>query len=672
MSKENVPNQFHSNSSSRHLLHDTESCCCAYAYCQLSGIPVVLMECVWSYTFTLDQSETRPTSRAVSLRARTRCGHGVDTSRHGVDSCGQTGGCTDLHRRFKRPQDARLRETQTRGFQTHYGPGNSLDFKALRAKFQEEEALLKQSFKPKPALPEKPKVVPPPQSPPHYLPSGARPSLLASINQSLEGNTAVAPRVVFKDEKKESKKPLLQSNSKPKESKIKLGKDKSKGGRERLYDEDDPPQQKPKKESKEKKKETTADLVPATPPPKNSNQEEGPSWLQEDSVDARDPALPTSTISTSPHFNLPPALVPEVPASPVALSLESENTAPTETLYVLRPPSQTEVAPSMCPSLILPEPDVVSAHSSPSPEPEPTVGQINRNSVEIPPPPVDVDSALASPKLERPLSALSALSALERAEEMNPGKRTPPGDMRIFNALEKARKMTHGHQKPSSPLLVAPSPEELPEVHDEPALFVLPPIDYEDKMGKGLPLQTEVNGVDHRSSLVVDDVSEVDITDIPELPETTYVEIEPHTQPIPKPTRPTSVDLSAFRSPPPVGNSVASLFLLSSQRQAHTDVPELNNVSPEVHSPVLPVSNWANRDYNGSDSPDGPHLPNGTIPTAEVHATTPVSDVVDSPTNRNSFILTQENIYENVTSKKKGKSEVKKRKGPPKKPIKHT
>ena len=129
-----------------------------------------------------------------------------------------------------------------------------MDFKALRAKFQDEELLLKQP-KIKPALPEKPKVVPPPQSPPHYLPAGARPSLLTSINRTLEGKTGIAPRVIFKDEKKESKKPLL-TNTKGKdksEGKLKHGKDKTTKGSKEKVDIDSSVQKQKKESSKDKK-----------------------------------------------------------------------------------------------------------------------------------------------------------------------------------------------------------------------------------------------------------------------------------------------------------------------------------------------------------------------------------------------------------------------------------
>lgn len=154
-----------------------------------------------------------------------------------------------------------------------------MDFKALRAKFQDEELLLRQP-KIKPALPEKPKVVPPAQSPTHYLPAGARPSLLTSINQTLEQKTQMAPRVVFKDEMKETKKSLVLTSSKGKvksEGKQKKGKDKTTKGSKEKLDENLSDQKQKKENSKDKKvpfvfpgapKESTAELVPAAPPPK--------------------------------------------------------------------------------------------------------------------------------------------------------------------------------------------------------------------------------------------------------------------------------------------------------------------------------------------------------------------------------------------------------------------
>lgn len=146
-----------------------------------------------------------------------------------------------------------------------------MDFKTVRAMFEEKEHLLKQP-KAKPVVPEKPKAVPPPQSP-TYLPAGARPSLLTSMNQALEANAVNAPRVVFREEKKEVKQPLIQANAKGKDkTNGKVKETKSKIGKERKKQEE---KQENSSDMKDKKfpsfltkKEGTAELVPAPPPPK--------------------------------------------------------------------------------------------------------------------------------------------------------------------------------------------------------------------------------------------------------------------------------------------------------------------------------------------------------------------------------------------------------------------
>lgn len=65
-----------------------------------------------------------------------------------------------------------------------------IDFKALRAKFQ-EEALQTQSKTSRPAVAEKPKHVPPP--------GGHCSSVVSSINIAVENKTSVVPRVIFRD-----------------------------------------------------------------------------------------------------------------------------------------------------------------------------------------------------------------------------------------------------------------------------------------------------------------------------------------------------------------------------------------------------------------------------------------------------------------------------------------
>lgn len=382
-----------------------------------------------------------------------------------------------------------------------------MDFKALRARFQEDDQLLKQP-KVKPALPEKPKGLPPPppipsQTTSHYLPAGARPSLLSSINMSLDGKSAVAPRVVFKEEKKESKKPLLSTGTKKEKNDTKLKKkekekDKekgSKGNQEKVYEELVNP--KPKKENgKDKKfhlgapKENTAELVPvATPPPKSKKGFLGFKKSKRDSAEiSADPILdtPSSDVSkilplipvpldvgdvetrappkallpnipplpeaappaipASPGVAPPPAFIPDIP-TPQVPTLESETPQLTETpaLPDSRPTSQTEFIPDP-PAMAPTPPPIHMIPDSPSPistssllPPEPEILAMGDVVEVLPPPVVEPPTIPPSPKAAH---QISALSALERAEDMSPARRTLPCDSRIFNALEKARKKT--------------------------------------------------------------------------------------------------------------------------------------------------------------------------------------------------------------------------------------
>lgn len=370
-----------------------------------------------------------------------------------------------------------------------------LDFKALRARFQDEE-LLKQP-RIKPALPEKPKVVspllppassppPPPQSPTHYLPAGARPSLLSTINQTLERKTVVAPRVVFKGEE-ESKMPLLQTKKDKSEGKTKKGKDKP--SKEKLSED-------PKQRNGKDKKVSTAELVPATPPPKATTGRKGFLGFRKtkkDSVDVQaDPILdtpsadipvqaplipvppdsgaatessaptallpniptlpdagsPVETLSIPdwPAFIPPPEFIPDNP-TPTATTPVAETAPPTETapLPVSVPAGQTETAPSPPTRVPTPPPSQTIfsspplgfSPSPPPPEPE-RAAEAAEAQVKAPPPSLlDSSSAQSSPKAAR---SISALSFLERAEDMSPGKKTSPCDVRLLNALEKARK----------------------------------------------------------------------------------------------------------------------------------------------------------------------------------------------------------------------------------------
>lgn len=385
-----------------------------------------------------------------------------------------------------------------------------MDFKALRARFQEDDYLLKQP-RVKPALPEKPKGLPPPppvpaQAPPHFLPAGARPSLLSSINQGLDGKSAMAPRVVFKEDKKESKKLLLSPGTKKEKSEGKLKKkekekDKekaSKGNKEKPYEE--LVDAKPKKENgKDKKfhlgapKENMAELVPAaTAPPKAGTSKKGFLGFKKSKRDSAEiladpildtpssdiggtlplipvplgdgtvetPALPKALLPNIPPLPLPPssppspgvapppAFIPDIPdiPAPQVPTLESETPLQTETpaLRDSRPASHAEFIPdppamasTSPPCHVMP--DSPSPHSASSPEPE--VPAMEDTLEVLPPPVLEPPTIPPSPKVAHPISALSAL---ERAEDMSPARRTQPCDVRIFNALEKARKKTSG------------------------------------------------------------------------------------------------------------------------------------------------------------------------------------------------------------------------------------
>ncbi|XP_042271466.1 titin [Thunnus maccoyii] len=668
---------------------------------------------------------------------------------------------------------------------------DTMDFKALRAKFQDEELLLKQP-KIKPALPEKPKVVPPPQSPPHYLPAGARPSLLTSINRTLEGKSAIAPRVVFKDEKKESKKPHLTSTKgKDKgEGKLKDGKDKTTKGSKEKVDVDSSDQKQKKESSKDKKfslvapKESAAELVSATPPPKAtppkkkgflgfrkstkrysvevpadpildtpSSDVPGPAPLipvPSDFVDSvpepeisapkallpNIPTLPDSTaeitppsiIPAPPDFTPPPAFIPDIPAPEIPTS-ESETSVEIETpaLPVAIPASQNETiantpstVPTPPPSAAHPDsstpPPVASTSTPPPSPPEPEIADVasdeavNVAVVEEPPPQVtDAPSISPSPKAERPISALSVL---ERAEDMSPGKKSLPCDQRIFSALEKARKKSTSPQtNPITTYSHTPPPEELPPPHS-PTRSVpeLPPIDYEDRAGNAAPPKPEqVNGIDHRqASPVSEGTTEEGSEVVPELlvvppppprriiPDPESVDPAPET-----PDRPPSVTLNDFIPPPPLQDNEIPAPADFPETDT-TDVPEFDDVASDEHSPELPVSEWGNGEYTNPDTPDGQNLSdiysNGIIAAGagvqgvpvlgDEYQDNPQSSLPESslPVAQDSQIMAEpqaevgngiyestENVYEDITTsatKKKGKSEGgKKRKGPPKNPY---
>ncbi|KAL7888114.1 hypothetical protein AOLI_G00030880 [Acnodon oligacanthus] len=81
-------------------------------------------------------------------------------------------------------------------------PGEGVDFKTLRSKFQNPAAL---NIRTKPVIPEKPKSL---TSPTTKISN----PLIATINSAVENRTPFAPRVVFKDEKKSPVKRLFSQS----------------------------------------------------------------------------------------------------------------------------------------------------------------------------------------------------------------------------------------------------------------------------------------------------------------------------------------------------------------------------------------------------------------------------------------------------------------------------
>lgn len=650
-----------------------------------------------------------------------------------------------------------------------------MDFQALRAKFQQEEFISKPP-KTKPVIPEKPKVASPPQSPTyHLLPSGARPSLLSTINENLERKTLFAPRVVFADAKKESKTPLISTNAKGKnksEGKLKGGKDKTlKGSRDNPEESMDQKKAKHKHKHKGLPLESTPELVPATPPPKVTTEKKkglniikkpkrdsalisadpildapssdvpGPAPLipmpselssgalcnsTPESLLPDNPTIPDcsddveitrpSTILESFAFNPPPPLIPhdpapEIPSPNSETPPEIENPAlPVSTLA-----SQNEIIPNpliaSSPSPLdctLSTPSVVSTPSLAPSEPEITA-ETGKDPVYIPAEKKLSSSAInppsipPSPKAERPISALSAL---ERAEDMSHGKRTTPGDQRILKALQNARNKT------GSPLTnltqsysVTPPPEE-PSPSQSPTVSLpeLPPIDYEDQIGNALPSKTaHINGFDHQQP-TRNNITEACDT-APEL----LVVPPPPPKMIISDTRPqnSSVAEPAISmgecSPPPVVeyNEIPAPPEFSETYTPYieeVDIPD--NVASDGHFPELPASELEYEKYAGPDVPDvpdGQDLPKGysngiIVPQTEIHTESPCGNtsqmnpppessltvghdlpVASEPHTDDDVYQDAENVYEYVATpeggKKGVKTKVKKRKGQPKNPY---
>lgn len=186
-------------------------------------------------------------------------------------------------------------------------------------------------------------------------------------------------------------------------------------------------------------------MIPATPafkiPPPQS---ETPPQIESPALSVSD--LPSQNkIVPIPSFDAPPRPIIPAPSPPLAnaLSLTVATPSPSDTVdpsppYTAPPsppPSATDAPPR---AIFSPPPSF--ANSDPFPEfsaPSTELQAVAGSDVEVALP-AAVEAMDSTPsKLERPISALSALG---RAEDMSTEKRTPPSDPRILSALEKARK----------------------------------------------------------------------------------------------------------------------------------------------------------------------------------------------------------------------------------------
>ncbi|XP_061539170.1 FYN-binding protein 1 isoform X1 [Phycodurus eques] len=620
---------------------------------------------------------------------------------------------------------------------------DTMDFKALRARFQEEQLLLSQP-RMKPTLPEKPKVVPPPHSPTQYLPAGARPSLLTSINWTLDNKTVMPPRVVFKDEKKESKKPLIRTTSTDKNEKnLRAGKDKMTKGSKVPFDEYSLFHKLKKDSDKDKKPPpvTTAELVSVPALPKVSNSKKkgflGLKWSAKTNPDEvlADPILDAPTldgpglaplipippefadvepepeilppnilslsdsdvaIPVSPGFTPPPSFIPDIPA-PHLPSPESETpleiktaTLPIYTNGGQGKMSLLQTSQSIYQTISIPPFEVPSPTLS-SPEPKYGVpGSVAAISI----------AALLNPRPPSVLSSLpaegsaSALSALERAEDVSQGRRTTAADQRILNALQKARRKPNHNSQKNSSISSTPPPDDvhLPQSPNR-LLADLPPIDLNSRA-------RQLNSIDPGQALpALEDTYKEGTEDVlldvfPPHPRNVLLDRASLGVPPKKPAKPSLIKIPNFIPPSPPMQHNAIPVPSELPEMNSTNEPPFGGMAPGAPSPELTVSQRVNGNCAGPDIPDGNKPPllynNGIMLTgpkglpvfADNLRDQPPPHLADSPfsTSLEGQAMAGHqahnsggtgSYYENLYSAKgKAKTEVgKKRKGPPKNPY---
>ncbi|XP_037105810.1 FYN-binding protein 1 isoform X1 [Syngnathus acus] len=568
-------------------------------------------------------------------------------------------------------------------------PQQTMDFKALRAKFQEEDLLLRQP-RVKPNLPEKPKVVPPPTSPTHYLPAGARPSLLTSINQTLNGRSVMAPRVVFKDEK-ESEKPLKTTLLERNQGKLLTKASKEPLDENLLYH----------KLIKDKKPQpvTTADLVSAPYPSTVPNSKKkgflGLKWPAKTNLDnvPTDPILDTPTLDgpvLAPLIPIPPEFDDEpnfssLPDSDGAMAVPPSVTSPPFFIsdipdpYLPSPESETPLEISVLDHQgrisLVPSPKPISTPSPEFSSPMPSPSKPERGVT-----PVSIEAMLKniddSPSPLPTEGSRSALSALERADDIGQYRRSGAADQRVLGALQKIRRKSNLNLQTNSSVSSSPPPEEL---HLPPSpttlLAELPSL----QTSRARRHSSKIGG---QSSPTLEDTKKGGTEDIPmmldSLPrnvDRANLEVAPK-----KPVKPSSIKTPNFEPPPPPTqhNAIPTASNLS-------EMPSANDFG-DVTSKTLAASQWGNGEHTGPDIPDGntPLYMNGIMLTGNQPTignqlpdhprSFPVSTTVNSQATAgdqaHGIAYTGNSDHDLFSPKRRAKTEVgKKKKGPPKNPY---
>ncbi|XP_051929120.1 FYN-binding protein 1 isoform X2 [Hippocampus zosterae] len=551
-----------------------------------------------------------------------------------------------------------------------------MDLKALRAKFQEADVLLREPGK-KPTVPDKPRTVPPPTSPRHYLPAGARPSLLTSINQTLEGRTIMAPRVVFKDEKKESKKPLIKKTSMDKnDARLQISKEKLTNERKEPLDENSLYQKLKKDGAKDKKPQpvTTGDLVsePAPSHVLNSNKMQDClafKWPPKTYLDESpsDPILDTATMdspvlaaliptppefddvkpetqlispnflpspdsdvamSFSPGFTPRPFFIPDIPA-PYLPSPENEmplemKTPPLPISILDHQGKISRVQPPQPVYHTISIPPTQASSLMPS-SPEPAHGAVGAISIEAmlksqPPTPLeDPPSSLAG--------SVSAFSFLERAEDMSQVRRSNAGDQRILSALQKAARKLNTDSQTNCSVSSTPPPEDLHRPQSPNfSLTDLPPIDLDSRA-------IQHNSLNRGQASATLDVPEL-LDVLPRQPRNVPLDQAPLEVPPKKPAKPVIKTPNLNPPPPPAKYNPIPVPSKLPEMPSNNE-PKFGGGTADAFSQRLVVSQSGNGEYSGPDIPDGKNLPplhsNGIMLTGPKGLPTLNSKLQDQP-----------------------------------------